>query len=89
MTTEEERRRAAAERTRGDLERLESRPSDEGFWRALKVLGSFGWPIALMSLLGVAAGRAIGGPRWATATLIAVGAGIGLAAALSGVGRRG
>ncbi|MCB9678930.1 MAG: hypothetical protein H6737_27765 [Alphaproteobacteria bacterium] len=83
-----ERREEAVDQTRRDLERLEKRPSQEGFWKALRVLGSIGWPIAILTLLGVVAGRLVDGPRWLTAGLIAAGAALGFSVALSGVGRR-
>lgn len=84
----DERRKAAERRTRRDLERLAARRSGDGFWSALRVMGSIGWPVALLTLLGAAVGRAIGGSPWHTAGLIALGATVGGVVAVSGLSRR-
>ncbi|MCB9683142.1 MAG: hypothetical protein H6733_16880 [Alphaproteobacteria bacterium] len=87
MTDPADARRDQARRdTARDLARLRARPVDDGWARALRVLGSVGWPIALLTLLGAALGRVFDRP-WLTAALISAGAAAGAAVALSGLRR--
>ncbi len=55
----------ASERTRRDVARMQRRESERHFWQSLSLLGSVGWPIALLSIGGAALGRVID-LRWGT-----------------------
>lgn len=46
-------------RLRRDLQRHTARESQDTFWRSLAVLGTVGWPVALLAVNGVLLGRAI------------------------------
>lgn len=88
MTEADERHERAVERTRRDLERLERRPARDDLWRAMRVLGSVGWPIALFAVGGAVLGRTVAGPPWLGAAAIAGGAALGGLVALTGLWRR-
>jgi predicted F0F1-ATPase subunit len=79
----------ARRRTERDLARLRNRAPDGGFWRALGLIGSVGWPIALLTIGGALAGRSLD-TRWHTGVrltfmLLSLGAGIGSWLAWRGV----
>ena len=68
-----------------DLARLERGKSPHGFWRSLALVGSVGWPIALLSAGGAVLGHLIdasrrGGIRY-TLLLLFLGTAIGSAIA--------
>ena len=59
------RRADPRDRTRRDLERLRRREAGGRFWRSLGLLGSVGWPIALLATGGALLGRFLD-TRWGT-----------------------
>jgi ATP synthase protein I len=75
------RRADTRERTRRDVERLRRREQGGRFWRSLALLGSVGWPIALLATGGALLGRFLDA-RWGTGIrftlmLLTVGTGLG------------
>jgi len=69
------------ERTKRDLERMKRRESGGGFWRWAALIGSVGWPIALLGTGGAMLGRYLDG-RWGTGVhftlmLLAIGVAFG------------
>jgi len=83
------RRADVRARTQRELSRYRAREPNTGFWRALSLIGSVGWPIVLLSLAGTFLGRLCDG--WldsgirCTAVLLFVGAGLGTWTALRSV----
>ena len=74
-------RQDARRSTVRDLARLRRREPDHGFWRSLALIGSVGWPIALLAIGGAALGRTLDS-RWHTGVrltfmLLAFGASLG------------
>ena len=53
------------ERTKRDLERVRRRQPETGFWSSLALIGSVGWPIALLAAGGAWLGRYLDS-RWQT-----------------------
>jgi predicted F0F1-ATPase subunit len=75
------RRRDALEQTRRDVGRLRRREPERRFWQYVSVLGSVGWPIALLAVAGGALGRSLD-QHWGTGvrltfSLLALGAFVG------------
>jgi ATP synthase protein I len=51
------------EQTRRDIERLQRRQPESRFWRWVALIGSVGWPIALLGAGGAVLGRYLDA-RW-------------------------
>jgi len=69
------------DRTRRDIERMKRRQSGGGFWRWAALIGSVGWPIALLGTGGAILGRYLDA-RWETGVrftlmLLAIGISLG------------
>lgn len=80
-----DRRSAARERTRRDVDRLRRREPGGRFWQSLALVGSVGWPIVLLATGGALLGQFLD-RRFATGvrcTLVLLTAGATVGAAIA------
>jgi hypothetical protein len=79
--------------TAREVSRYQRRRTNGGFWRALGLIGSVGWPIVLLALGGAWLGRfcdaRLGGGIRCTALLLFAGTGLGTYVALRSVRKEG
>jgi len=83
----------ARRRTRRDIDRRRRRDPEGRFWRSLALLGSVGWPIALLATGGALVGRYLDA-RWGTRVrltfiLLTLGAALGCWIAFRALRRNG